>query len=165
MRCYLSLLLALSACDDANTDDARDPACTAEQQLAKLHGAQSMDCGTVSAPSTRDEYERVRQCILDALASGDAFHALKWEQGIDSVPATGFVSAGGGQPITMLHYDSDPSGGGGRGATIWTRSCSTLKNNDANPSCADEYRYQLCFLCAEDDAAAQPLCVGPATDD
>lgn len=155
-------LAGVGAREAATFSGVGDKSCTPEQQLAKLQGTQSLDCGTVPATATREQYEGTRQCIIDALARGDAFHALKWEQGDDSSGATGFVSAGAGQPVTMIHYDSDPTGGGGPGASMSKRSCSTLVNNDANPSCADEYRYQLCLLCAEDEAAWQPLCRGPA---
>lgn len=145
----------------ATFNGAGDPDCTLPKQVESLRANESVDCGVVRADAAPDAVASARQCVLDALAAGNPFHVIAWSQGTDSSVGTGIVSGGAGQQPLLVHYDSDPTGGSGVGASIWTRPCATLAPNDANPSCLQDGHYQLCLRC-DDPASGERTCRGPA---
>lgn len=57
--------------------------------------------------------------MLDAAAAKSAFELKVAWQGTDSAPADAF--AGNGTTVSILHYDSDPSGGSNLGPSLYAQ--------------------------------------------
>lgn len=148
---------------DAASFGSDGQACTLERQVAKRKRADSSNCGTVPATGSSEQFELAQKCVLDALAAGRPFHVIAWMRGFDSSVAEGFVWKGAGEPIARLSYDSDPSGGGGSGATVGEQTCSTLVASE--PSMAGPrppFGARLRLSCTT-QGLASPVCRGPAT--
>ena len=73
-----------------------------------LAGPSGIDCGRVSILA---DPEPATRCALRAQANGKPFHVRYDQMGADSVVALAMVRTPAGS-VSVLHYDSDPSGGG-----------------------------------------------------
>jgi hypothetical protein len=81
-----------------------------ERHSRLLAGPGGIDCGRVSvmadpAPATK--------CALRAQAKGKPFRIRYDQMGADSIAALAMVRTPAGR-VSVLNYDSDPSGGGGQ---------------------------------------------------
>ena len=85
--------------------------CSPEAYALALAGASSIQCGTAQV---RVGTEAVIKCLLDAQANGRPVRAKFLRQGIDSTIIDVFVRTQDGRSL-VLHYDGDPTGGGGDG--------------------------------------------------
>ncbi|MET0286951.1 MAG: hypothetical protein ABW352_20885 [Polyangiales bacterium] len=128
--------------DSGDTRDLDAGTCTLVGQVASRVGAGAADCGTLSLnPATGDgetAYRAVRACVLEALASGAPFHAIKQEQGIDSLVTSAFVRERQGGDVGLLYGDQ-----GFGSATVFEQRCATLRETTR---CEPAQR-QLCLTC------------------
>jgi hypothetical protein len=88
--------------------------CDLDALLRQRAGAGAVSCGRVPVGGPTDETDR---CIADQTASGQAFYARYDMRGIDSLVALGALRDAAGR-VSVLQWDSDPSGGGNAGARI-----------------------------------------------
>jgi len=96
------------------------PACDLDALLGSRAGAGAVDCGraAIGAPTAA-----IDQCIADQTAQGHAFYARYDVQGIDSRASLGALADGAGH-VSVLLWDSDPSGGGNSGARVTETACA-----------------------------------------
>lgn len=85
-----------------------------EKRSWELAGRDAVDCGSVPL---RADPKAATDCALAANKAGKPFRVLYHMQGIDSLVAVAFVRSPDGT-LQGLIWDSDPSGGGGRGPGI-----------------------------------------------
>lgn len=85
-----------------------------EQESRKLAGMDAVDCGRV--PIAGDP-KAASHCALAAQNKGKPFRVRYDIQGIDSFLAVAVVRTPIGT-VSVLQYDSDPSGGGRRGPGV-----------------------------------------------
>jgi hypothetical protein len=96
------------------------PACDLDALLRRRAGAGAVDCGRAAIGGPTAD---VDQCVVDQSAQGHAFYARYDVQGIDSRASLGALRDGAGQ-VSVLLWDSDPSGGGNSGARVTETACS-----------------------------------------
>lgn len=112
--CASSFLVA--ACGSASGADCNaDPAPAA----ASIAGAESVDCGRVPVGGDRMAAD---VCAAEAFTAKKAFRVLYDLNGTDSKVISAVAGTPSGQVQTLL-YDSDPSGGSGRHATLTRIEC------------------------------------------
>ena len=88
--------------------------CNLEAELLARAGKGATDCGQVLVDGDRTATD---ECVTRAFEDGVAFHARYEARGIDSHVVLGIVRSASGT-LTLLHYDGDPSGGGGDGQPV-----------------------------------------------
>jgi hypothetical protein len=80
-----------------------------ERHSRLLAGSSGIDCGRVSV---RADPAPATKCALRAQAKRKPFRVRYDQMGVDSIVALAMVRTPAGS-LSVLHYDSDPSGGGG----------------------------------------------------
>jgi hypothetical protein len=122
LRASPSILLALVlACGlAAGACGSSASPCDLDALLRRRAGAGAVDCGhvAVGAPTAATD-----QCVGAQLAQGHAFYARYDVQGIDSRAMLGALRDGAGK-VSVLHWDSDPSGGAQSGARVTEIGCT-----------------------------------------
>lgn len=112
MMTVVSGTLAAAACT---------PECTLEAEMEDAAADNAVNCGTVRLNGDRQAADA---CVVEAFNTGKPFIAEYQTRGMDSETYSGLVGATDGT-ITLFHYDSDPSGGGGIGAKVTKLTCTT----------------------------------------
>ena len=127
----LGICVLLGAC-------ARKWTCDFTAQLVQRSGASAHDCGEAKGPDggrpvatspdggstdagAADVPSDVDVCIANAFAAHEPFRAQYPAQGVDSKVVYGI--AYDGKVVTILTYDSDPSGGSHQDPTIHAALC------------------------------------------
>ena len=127
-------------------DEAPAVACELEPEVAmRGSGKGAVDCGVLRSDESGDAYQRAHDCVLEAQENGHPFRLIHRLQGTDSLVAAGYAWPGGEGFASILHYDSDPSGGSGAGAIIDEETCDGL---EAEPGCAVSAA-TLCLVCSQ----------------
>lgn len=93
--------------------------CDLDLEARERAGANAVDCGRVAIGADRSSTD---SCVAQAFQERKPFHARYEAQGIDSRVAWGVIGSASGT-VTLLLYDSDPSGGSDVGAVIDARTC------------------------------------------
>lgn len=114
-----------------------NPSCVPELYARTLAGPSAMSCGTAER---RADTEAVIKCLLKAQTDGRAVRAKFVRAGIDSTVIDVFVRTDKGVSL-VLHYDGDPSGGGGdANPRLGQQKCSRFERfNEFGPDvrCVD----------------------------
>jgi hypothetical protein len=93
--------------------------CDIAEGLEEQAGSGATDCGQVAVGG---DPSAVDACAIAAFMSSRAFYARYERQGTDSKVIFG-VAGTNLRRVTFLLWDSDPSGGGDRGAVITGTRC------------------------------------------
>jgi hypothetical protein len=102
----------------------------------------AIDCGTVSWMDDDARVAEAHDCMVTALEKGQPVRLIQELRGIDSSVADAYLVDQAGA-ASVLHYDSDPSGGGGAGARVEAQPCASLSvDASCTPSAAD-----TCLVC------------------
>lgn len=102
-----------------------------ERQSLRLAGKRAIDCGMVRIGANP---KLNTQCALKAQETGRPFRVRYEIRGYDAEVAVSVVRNSDGK-LSMMMYDSDISGGGGRGAEdVSTQPCPVPTHLWVNPS-------------------------------
>jgi len=93
--------------------------CDLAEQLESRAGSGAIDCGHVALG---ESFSEVDICVGEAFESKRPFFARYDQQGRDSKVTLGIAGDSAGN-VTVLTWDSDPSGGGGMDPVINGATC------------------------------------------
>ena len=123
---WLVSLVVVFGCSSAEPDE---PQCDLAAELHSRAGTNAKDCGFADRG---DDPSRVDDCVISAFESGTPFIARYYRQGIDSQIIAGIAGDDAGS-VTLLLWDSDPSGGASEPDKIYGDVCLS-PSVDTSPS-------------------------------
>ncbi|HEY6881444.1 MAG TPA: hypothetical protein VI299_25640 [Polyangiales bacterium] len=104
---------------------AQANACDFEGEIARRTGPNPIDCGVVPGGADAARLRAAQTCVLDAAAAKRSFKLRVDWQGTDSAPSNAYT--GDARTVSILSYDSDPSGGSNVGPSLGARLCNGFR--------------------------------------